>query len=177
VEWIYESPPFSFFKPRKKKPPKRPLNRWGIHVTFLHPHESQLSAICCVTLNQIDLSYMICIRSFMVLCPHYSTLSSPLPIRCDKISQKGEFSNRLCWFVFMRNCLRYSKILEFEGNLRRSKFWEVEGKILWNEFCPFHEITGFTLTLNYKVLRIENSEENSEESRLFTKANLVLRPA
>jgi len=42
---------------------------------------------------------------------------------------------------------------------------------------PFHEITGFTLTLLYKVLRSENSEENSEESRLFTGANLVLRPA
>jgi len=42
---------------------------------------------------------------------------------------------------------------------------------------PFHEITGFTLTLLVKVLRSENSEENSEESRLFTGANLVLRPA
>jgi len=41
------------------------------------------------------------------------------------------------------------------------------GKILWNEFCPFHEITGFTLTLLDKVWRSENSEENSEESRLF----------
>ena len=57
------------------------------------------------------------------------------------------------------------------------KSWEFEGKILWNEFCPFHEITGFTLALLYKVLRSENSEENSEESRLFTGANLVLRPA
>jgi len=53
------------------------------------------------------------------------------------------------------------------------KSWEFEGKILWNEFCPFHEITGFTLTSLYKVLR----SENSEESRLFTGANLVLRPA
>jgi len=44
-------------------------------------------------------------------------------------------------------------------------------------FCPFHEITEFTLTLLYKVSRSENSEENSEESRLFTRANLVLRPA
>ena len=42
---------------------------------------------------------------------------------------------------------------------------------------PFHEITGFTLTLLVKVLRSENSEENSEETRLFTGANLVLRPA
>ena len=45
------------------------------------------------------------------------------------------------------------------------------------ELRPFHEITGFTLTLLVKVLRSENSEENSEESRLFTGANLVLRPA
>ena len=47
-------------------------------------------------------------------------------------------------------------------------------------FCPFHEITGFiTLTLLEKVLRSENSEENSEESRLCTGTNLglVLRSA
>jgi len=30
--------------------------------------------------------------------------------------------------------------------------------------CPFYEITGFTLILLEKVLRSENSEENSEES-------------
>jgi len=40
--------------------------------------------------------------------------------------------------------------------------------------CPFHEITGFELD---KVLRSENSEENSEKLRLFTGANLFLRPA
>jgi len=61
----------------------------GINVTFLRPHEPQLSAMRCVTLNQIDLSYMICVRSFVVLCPHYSTLSSPLPFCYDKISRKG----------------------------------------------------------------------------------------
>ena len=33
------------------------------------------------------------------------------------------------------------------------------------------------MTLLYKVLRSENSEENSEESRLLTGANLVLRQA
>jgi len=33
------------------------------------------------------------------------------------------------------------------------------------------------LTLLYKVLRSENSEKNSEQSRLFTRTNLVLRPA
>jgi len=49
--------------------------------------------------------------------------------------------------------------------------------MLWNELCPFHEITGFTLTLLDTVLRSENSEENYEESRLFTGANLVVRPA
>jgi len=41
----------------------------------------------------------------------------------------------------------------------------------------FHEITRFTLTLHVKVPRSENSEKSSEESRLFTRANLVLRPA
>jgi len=43
----------------------------------------------CVALHPIDPSYVICIRSFVVLCPHYSTLSSPLLFRRDKISRKG----------------------------------------------------------------------------------------
>jgi len=45
---------------------------------------------------------------------------------------------------------------------------EFEGKIRWNELCPFHEITGFTLTLPEKVPRTENSEEkSSSENRDF----------
>ena len=34
---------------------------------------------------------------------------------------------------------------------------EVEGKIRWNELCPFHEITAFTLTLLEKVSQDSNS--------------------
>ena len=56
---------------------------------LLRRHEPQLSAMRCVTLNQIDPSYKICVRYFVILCPHYSTLSSPLPLRYDKISRKG----------------------------------------------------------------------------------------
>jgi len=32
------TPPFSFFKPRKEKPPKRHLSGCGINITILHPH-------------------------------------------------------------------------------------------------------------------------------------------
>jgi len=82
-----------FLQTAKGKAPKEPwgghLSGGGITVTFLRPHESQLSTMCCVALNQIDPSYMTCVRSFAVLCPHYSTLSSPLPFRYDKISRKG----------------------------------------------------------------------------------------
>ena len=89
--WI---PPLQFFQTAKEKASKEAwgghLSRWGINVTFLHPHESKLSAMRCTPLNQIDPSCMICIQSLMVLCPHYSTLSSPLPFRCDKISRKGQ---------------------------------------------------------------------------------------
>jgi len=42
--------------------------------------------------------------------------------------------------------------------------------------CPFHEITGFTLTLLEKVPRTQNSEKKFQESRLFPRANLILRP-
>jgi len=68
---------------------------------------------------------------------------------------------------------RWSLYLFTCANLYHQVGLQGRGKILWNEFCPFHEITGFTLTLLYKVLR----SENSEESRLFKGANLVLRPA
>jgi len=43
--------------------------------------------------------------------------------------------------------------------------WKFEGKIRWNEFCPFHEITGFTLKkcLRIRILRILwKSSENQE---------------
>jgi len=80
------------------------LSGEGINVTFkfLRLHEPQLSAMRCVALNQIDPSYVICIRSFMVLCPHYSTLSSPLPFRRDKISRKGRVFQSFVLIGFMR---------------------------------------------------------------------------
>jgi len=47
---------------------KAPKEAWGgnlsgegINVTFLQPHDPQLSAMRCVTLNQIDPTYMICV--------------------------------------------------------------------------------------------------------------------
>ena len=83
-------PPPSVFSNCERKAPKEAWGGEDIKVTFLQPHEPQLSAMRCVTLDQIAPSYMICIPSFMVLCPHYSTLSSPLPIRYDKISRKGK---------------------------------------------------------------------------------------
>jgi len=86
-------PPLQFFQTAKGKAPKEVwgghLSGGGINITFLRPHEPQLSAMRCVTLNQIDPSYMSCIQYFVVLCTHYSTLSSPLPLRCDKISRTG----------------------------------------------------------------------------------------
>ena len=35
------------------------------------------------------------------------------------------------------------------------KSWEFEGQIRWKEFCPFHEITGFTFqkSLRIRILR------------------------
>jgi len=82
--------------PRSTAKRKAPKEAWGgylcgggINVNFLRPHEPQLRTMRCVALNQIDPSYMICVRTFVVLCPHYSTLSSPLPVCCDKIFRKG----------------------------------------------------------------------------------------
>jgi len=109
VEWIHDSPLLQFFQTAKGKAPKEAwgghLGGEGINVTFLQPHEFQVSAMRFVTLNQIDPSYMICIPSFMVLCPHYSTLYSPLPIRYDKISRKGQVFRSFVLFGFMRSRL------------------------------------------------------------------------
>ena len=98
--WI---PHLQFFQTVEGKALKE---TWGghlsgedINVTFLHPHESQLSAMRCVILNQIDSTYMICVRWFVVLCPHYSTLSSSLPSVVTRFLEKGEFSDRLCGVV------------------------------------------------------------------------------
>jgi len=44
------------------------------------------------------------------------------------------------------------------------------------EMDPFHEITGFTLTLLEKVGRTENSILEVWRSKLFPEANVILRP-
>jgi len=102
----FMNPPPSVFQTVEGKAPKEAwgghLSGEGINVTFLHPHKPQLSAMRCVTLNQIDPTYMICVRSFVILCPHYSTLSSPLPFRCDRISRKGRVFRSFVQSGFIR---------------------------------------------------------------------------
>jgi len=182
VERIQEFPPFSFFKPRKEKPPKRPgAVTWAIQVSV---------QLLCAVINPISAQFVVLLWIRLIQPIWFASdllwrsvhITPPCPrlflSAMTRFLEKGEFSNRLCWVVLYESCLMCSEILRIR---RKSwgvvKSWEFEGKILWNGFCPFHEITGFTLTLLYKVLRSENSEENSEESRLFTRANLVLRPA
>jgi len=100
--WI---PNLQFFQTVAGKAPKEAwgghLGGEGINVTFLHPHGPQLSAMRCVILNQIDSTYMICVRSCVFLRPH-STLSSPLPFRYDKISRKGQVFRSLVRSGFIR---------------------------------------------------------------------------
>ena len=52
------NPPLQFFQTAKGKAPKEAwggrLSGGGINVTFLRPHEPQLSTMRCVSLNQID---------------------------------------------------------------------------------------------------------------------------
>ena len=65
VEWIHEPPSLQFFQTSKGKAAKEAwgghLSGEGINVTFLHPYGPQLSAMCCVALNRIDPSFVICI--------------------------------------------------------------------------------------------------------------------
>ena len=52
------NPHLQFLQTLEGKAPKEAwgghLGGEGINVTFLHPHETQLSAMRCVILNQID---------------------------------------------------------------------------------------------------------------------------
>jgi len=43
-------------------------------------------------------------------------------------------------------------------------------KIRWKEFCPFHENTGFTLTLLEKDPQNSNSDESSENRETFSRS-------
>jgi len=123
-------PPLSFFQTAKGKAPKEALSGrlsgGGVIVTFLRLDEPQRTATRCVSLNQIDASYVICIRFFVVLCPHYSTLSSPLPFRCDKISWRGRVFQSFVWIGFYQKAVSgVVKSWEFEGILRCSKILRI----------------------------------------------------
>ena len=105
---------------------KAPKGAWGgrlsgerIYAAFLRLYEPQHNAMCCVALNPIDPSYVICIWSFVVLCPHYSILSSPLPFRRDKISRKGRVFQLFVMIGFYKKAVwGIVKSWEFEGTLR-----------------------------------------------------------
>jgi len=62
-EWSgFMNPHLEFFQTVKGKAPKEAwgshLSGEGINATFLHPHEPQLSAVCCINWNQIDPTYI-----------------------------------------------------------------------------------------------------------------------
>jgi len=61
---------------------------------------------------------------------------------------------------------RYPPIMK--GHERCSKMLRIWGKIRWKEFCPFHENTGFALTLPEKDPQNSNSEESSENRETFS---------
>ena len=138
--WLQDSwiSPFQFSQTAKGKAPKEAWGGWlsggGINVAFLRLHEPQLSAICCVVLNQIDPSYLNCIWSFVILCSHYSTLSLPLPFRGDKISRKRASFLIVCvdWF-YKQAVWGVVKSWEFEGILRCSKIVRIrrENPMKW----------------------------------------------
>ena len=115
--WAVDSwiPPLQFFQTGKGKAPKEAwgghLSVWGINVTFLHPHEPQLSAMRCVTLNQIDPIWFASDLwwSFVHITPPCPRLFLSAVTR---FLEKGKFSDRLCWLVWWESCLRCSKILK-----------------------------------------------------------------
>jgi len=177
--WI---PPLSFVQTAKGKAPKE---AWGsrlsgesVNVTFLRLHEPQLTATRCVSLNQIDASYVICIWFFMVLCPHYSTLSSPLPFRCDKIFRKGRIFQSFVWIGFYQKAVSgVVKSWEFEGILRCSKILRIrrENPMKW----VFSISRDYWVYLDITLQSFEIWEFWGEfwGIETFYQSKLVLRPA
>ena len=88
------NPPLQFFQAAKGKAPKVAwgdhLSSGGINVTFLRPHEPQLSAMCCVVLNQIKLYDLHPIFSGPLSTLLYPDLASSFPLRQD-FSKRASF--------------------------------------------------------------------------------------
>ena len=64
------------------------LSGAGRTVTFLPQLAPQICTTYCIVFNKIDLSYMVSIRLFVTLCPHFLTQTWPLPLRRTRISRK-----------------------------------------------------------------------------------------
>jgi len=62
----------------------------------------QIGVMYCVVFHKINSKYMVCVRSFLLLCQHFYTPSWPLPIRWTGISQKGLVSPGICPY---KNCV------------------------------------------------------------------------
>jgi len=131
------NPPPSVLQTVKGKAPKEAwgghLSGEGINVTFLHPHEPQFSAMRCVTLNQIDPTYMICVQSFVILCPHYFTLSSSSFPPRKYFSKRASFPIVCAEWFYKKAVWDVVKSWEFEGNLRCSKILRIrrENPMKW----------------------------------------------
>ena len=57
----------------------------------------------CVASNNIDPSYMVCVRHWVALCQHFSTPSWPIPFRLTGISWQGRVF--LDWWFSVRKPL------------------------------------------------------------------------
>ena len=125
--WI---PNLQFFKPRKGKPSKSShLSGWGINVTFLRPHEPQLSAMCCVALNQIDPKIGIRSDLHPIFSGPLSTLLHPVlassfPPRQD-ISKRANFPIVCVDWFYKKAVWSVVKSWGFEGNLSCSKMLRI----------------------------------------------------
>jgi len=78
-------------------------------VTFLRPFAPKTSAMHCVALNKIDLSYMVYGRLFSTLFHITPSATWPCPFRFARICRKkrvfptifpGAGLQKLCWHIF-----------------------------------------------------------------------------
>jgi len=69
-------------------------------VFVLRLSAPEISAMYCVAFNQIDPSYMVCVRSVVLLCQHYSTPFWSLPFLLTGISREERVFQTIFQTIF-----------------------------------------------------------------------------
>jgi len=98
--------------------------------------------------NQIDPSYIFCVRPFVGLCQHYPLSSWPLPFRPDDFFPHGQ----ICHKIKVKPKSLQKQIHEILCSKRQDRFSETDFDLVQNtSLFVFH--TCFTIAILVRPLR------------------------